>query len=162
MVFHLSVFRCRRIRGLCKLPDGRDCLRSCSHERGHAQFSQSVVSNSWIPWTVAHQTLLCMDLPRQDTGVGSVQYSSVAQSCLALCNPMNLSMPGLPVHHQPPESTQTHVHGVGDAIQPSHPLLSPSPPAPNPSQHQGHFKLVSSSHQVAKVLEFQLQHQLFQ
>ena len=63
----------------------------------------------------------------------SVQFSSVSQSCLTLCNPMNRSTPGLPVHHQLPEFTQTHVHRVGDAIQPSHPLLSPSPPAPNPS-----------------------------
>ena len=75
---------------------------------------------------------------------------------------MNCSTPGFPVHHQLPESTQTHVHWVSDAIQPSHPLSSPSPPAPNPSQHQGLFKWVSSSHQVAKVLEFQLQHQSFQ
>ena len=76
---------------------------------------------------------------------------------------MNRSTPGLPVHHQLPEFTQTHVHRVGDAIQPSHPLLSPSPPAPNPSQHQGLFKWVNySSHEVAKVLEFQLQHQSFQ
>ena len=64
-----------------------------------------------------------------------VQFSSVAQSCLTLCDPMNCSAPGLPVHHQLPEFTQTHVHRVGDAIQPPHPLLSPSPPAPNPSQH---------------------------
>ena len=71
---------------------------------------------------------------------------------------MNLSTPGLPVHHQLPEFTQTHAHQVGDAIQPSHPLSSPSPPAPNPSQHQGVFQWVSSSHEVAKVLEFQLQH----
>ena len=69
-----------------------------------------------------------------------VQFSSVAQSCLTLCDPMNQSTPGLPVHHQLPEFTQTHVHQVGDAIQPSHPLLSPSPPAPNPSQHQGLFQ----------------------
>ena len=62
-------------------------------------------------------------------------FSSVAQSCPTLCDPMNHSMPGLPVHHQLPKSTQTHAHGVGDAIQPSHPLSSPSPPAPNPSQH---------------------------
>ena len=75
---------------------------------------------------------------------------------------MNRSMPGLPVHHQLLESTQTHVHWVGDVIQPSHPLSSPSSPALNPSQHQGLFKWVSSSHQVAKVLEFQLQHQSFQ
>ena len=69
----------------------------------------------------------------------SVQFSSVAQLCPTLCNPMNCSTPGLPVHHQLPESTQTHVHRVGDAIQPSHPLLSPSPLTPNPSQHQGLF-----------------------
>ena len=66
----------------------------------------------------------------------SVHFSSVAQSCPTLCNPMNCSMPGLPVHHQLPEFTQTHVHRVSDVIQPSHPLLSPSPPAPNPFQHQ--------------------------
>ena len=70
----------------------------------------------------------------------SVQFSSVAQSCLTLCDPMNRSMPGLPVHHQLPEFTQTRVHRVSDAIQPSHPLLSPSPPAPNPSQHQSLFQ----------------------
>ena len=75
---------------------------------------------------------------------------------------MNCSMPGLPVHHQLPESTLTHVHWVGNAIQPSHPLSSPSPPAFNLSQHQGLFKWVSSSHQVAKTLEFQLQYQSFQ
>ena len=86
--------------------------------------------------------------------LSSVQFSSVAQLCLTLCDPMNRSMPGLPVHHQLPEFTQTHVHQVGDAIQPSHPLPSPSP-APNPSQHQGPFQWVNSSHEVAKVLEFQ-------
>jgi len=84
----------------------------------------------------------------------SVQFSSVAQSCLTLCDPMNHSTPGLPVHHHPPEFTQTHVHRVGDAILPSHPLLSPSAPAPNPSQHQSLFQWVNSSHEVAKVLEF--------
>ena len=73
------------------------------------------------------------------------QFSSVAQSCLTLCNPVNRSMPGLPVHHQLPESTQTHVHQVGDAIQPSHPLSSPSPPAPNLSQHQGLSQWVSNN-----------------
>ena len=75
---------------------------------------------------------------------------------------MDCSMLGLPVHHQLPKPTQTHVHWVGDAIQPSHPLSAPSPPALNLSQHQGLFQWVSSSHQVAKVLEFQLQHQFFQ
>ena len=92
----------------------------------------------------------------------SVQFISVAQSCLTLCDPMNHSTPGLPVHHQLPKSTQTHVHRVSDAIQPSHPLLSPSPPALNLSQNHDLFQWVSSSHQVANVLEFQLQHQSFQ
>ena len=91
-----------------------------------------------------------------------VQFSSVTQSCPTLCDPMNCSTPSLPVHHQLPESTQTHVHCVSDAIQSSHHLSSPSPPALNLSQHQGLFQWVSSSHQVAKVLEFQLQHQSFQ
>ena len=81
-----------------------------------------------------------------------LQFSLVTQSCLTLCNPMACSTPGLPVHHQLPEFTQTHVHWVSDAIQPSHPLSSPSPPAFSLSQS---FKWVSSSHQVAKVLEFQ-------
>ena len=75
---------------------------------------------------------------------------------------MDCSTPGFPVHQQLPEPTQTHVHCVGDAIQPSHPLASPSPPALNPSQHQALFQWVSSSHQVVKVLEFQLQNQSFQ
>ena len=92
----------------------------------------------------------------------SVQFSSVAQSCLTLCNPMGCSMPSFPVHHQLPEVAQTHVHQVANAIQPSHPLLSPSPPAFSLSQDQGLFKCVISSHQVVKVLEFQLQHQSLQ
>ena len=85
--------------------------------------------------------------------------NSVTQSRLTLCDPMDYSTPGLPIHCQ---FTQTHVHWVGDAIQPSHPLSSPSPPTLNLSQHQGLFKWVSSSHQVAKGLELQLQHQSFQ
>ena len=92
----------------------------------------------------------------------SVQFSSVSQLCLTLCDPMNHSTLGLPVHHQLPGFTQTHAHRVGDAIQPSHPLSSPSPPASNPSQNQGLFQWVNSSLEVAKVLEFQLQHQFFQ
>ena len=79
---------------------------------------------------------------------------SVAQSCPTLCDPMNCSKPGLPIQNQLPEITQTHVHWVGDAIQPSHPLSSPSPPTFNLSQHQGLFKWVNSSHQMAQVLEF--------
>ena len=85
------------------------------------------------------------------------QFSSVTQLCLTLCN---CSMTGLPVHHQLPEFTQPYIHWVGDAIQPSHSLSSPSPPAPNPSQHL--FQWFSSSHRVSKVLEFQLQRQIFQ
>ena len=79
-----------------------------------------------------------------------IQFDSVAQSCLTLCDPINCSTPGLPFHHQLLEFTQTHVHRVGDAIQPSHPLSSPSPPAPNPYQHQGLFQWVNSSHQWPK------------
>ena len=89
-------------------------------------------------------------------GTSSDQFSSVAQLCLSLCNPLDCSTPSLP------EFTQTHVHWVGDAIQPSHPLSSPSPPAFNLSWHQGFFQGVSSSHQVAQALELQLQHQSFQ
>ena len=90
--------------------------------------------------------------PRLESeSLSSVQFS---QSCLTFCDPMDYSTPGLPVHHQLPEFTQPHVHRVRDAIQPSHPLSSPSPPAPNPSQHQGLFQWVNSSHEVAKVLEF--------
>ena len=92
----------------------------------------------------------------------SVQFSSVTQSCLTLCDPMNCSTPGLPVHHQLPEFTQTHSHRVSDAIQLSHPLSSPSAPASTPSQHQSLFQWVNSSHEVAKVLEFQPQHHSLQ
>ena len=90
------------------------------------------------------------------------QFTSVAQSCPTLCDPVDCSMPGLSVHHQLPEFTQTHIHWVGDDIQPSHPLSSPSPPAFNLSHLQALFKWVSSSHQVAKGLEFYHQHQSFQ
>ena len=114
-------------------------------------FTLSPFSNSCFPWKVTYSEVSV-----------SVQFSSAAPSCLTLCDPMNRSMPGLPVHHQLPEFTQTHVHWVDDAIQPFHLLLSHSPPALSLSQHQGFFKWVSSSHQVAKVLEFQLQHQSFQ
>ena len=102
--------------------------------------------------------LLLLDIVRPS--LHSVQFShSVVSDSLG---PHDRSTPGLPVHHQLPEFTQTHAHGVGDAIQPFHPLSSPSPPAPNPSQHQGLFQRVSSLHEVAEVLEFQLQHQSFQ
>ena len=107
-------------------------------------------------------TELCSFLSNINMNQPSVQFSSVAQSCPTLRDPMNRSTPGLPVHHQLPEFTQTHVHRVSDAIEPSHPLSSPSPPAPNPSQHQSLFQWVNSPHEVAKVLEFQLYHHSFQ
>ena len=124
-----------------------------------------------ILWTEKHGGLQSMGRKESDTTEVTshahsilvfVQFSSVTQSCPALCDPMDCSTLGLPVHHQLPEFTQTHVHWVGDAIQSSNPLSSPSPPAFNFSQHQGLFQWVSSSHQVAKVLEIQLQHQSFQ
>ena len=96
----------------------------------------------FIPWS---DRTRCHDIQ-----FSSVQFSSVAQSCPTPCNPMNRSMPGLPVHHQLPELTQTHVHRVRDAIQPSHPLSSPSPPVPNPSQHHSLFQWVNSSHEWPK------------
>ena len=97
----------------------------------------------WLDWLTMWETGLLFSLN---------WLSSVAQLCPTLCNPMDCSMPGLPVHHHLLEFTQTHVHWVGDSIQPPHPLLSPSPPALNLSQHQGLFQWVNSSHQVAKLL----------
>ena len=125
------------------------CLQ---HKQNTVQFSSSYI---WFIFMIdIHQTTLqsCFKI--------LVQVSSVAQSYL--CDLMNLSTPGLPVHYQLPESTQTHVHWDGNAIQPSHLLSSPLPPAFNLSQHQGLYKWVCSSHEMAKVLEFQLQHQFFQ
>ena len=114
----------------------------------------------WGNSCLSFKTLFCETF--SDATPILVQFSSVAQLCPTLCNPMDCSTPGFPVHHQLPELAQTHVYRVGDAIQRSHPLLSPSPPAFNLSQDQGLFQWASSSHQVAKVLEFQLQLQSFQ
>ena len=108
-------------------------------------------SSLWWHVSVLHVFLLPSDI-----SLYGYQIRSVAQSCPTLCDPMNRSTPGLRVHHQLLEFTQTNVHQVGDAIQPSHPLVSPSPLAPNPSQHQSLFQWVNSSHEVAKELEFQL------
>ena len=118
-------------------------------------------------WTSAsYQFMYCWNLTWRILSITllacSDQIRSVTQSCPTLYDPMNHSTPGLPVHHQTLEFAQTHVHWVSDAIQSSHPLSSPSPPTFNLSQHQDLFKWVSSSHQMAKVLEFQLQHQSFQ
>ena len=136
-------------------------------------FSASRTEREWISLIIGHW--VCCNLLQQPQGTNTinfslkgfvVQFSSVHFSLSVMsnscCDPMNRSTPGLPVHHQFAEFTQTPVHQVGDAIQPSHPLSSPFPPTPKPSQHQGLFQWVNSSHEVAKVLEFQLQHQSFQ
>ena len=116
-----------------------------------------------LQWTVPPSDLSAYSSITQQSPSSAI-FSSVQFNCSLLSYSATpwTSMPDLPVHHQLPELTQTHVHWVGDAIQPSHPLWSPSPLAFNLSQNQGLFKWVSSSHQVAKVLEFQLQHQSFQ
>ena len=120
----------------------------------HEDLAQPKIKKIKVHWERDNLSHIRLAKIKKDIGYGeagplmyySVQFSSVAQSCLTLCDPMNRSTPGLPVHHQLPEFTQTHVHRVGDAIQPSHPLLSPSPPAPNPFQHQGLLQWVNSSH----------------
>ena len=118
---------------------------------------QSVLKSDWL---YSMQSKIEKSIQSEKTRLGADRGSAsvqlVTQSCPTLCDPMNHSMPSLPVHHQLPEFTQTHVHWVDDAIQPSHPLSSSSPPAFNLPQHQGLFQWVSSSYQVAKVLEFQL------
>ena len=109
--------------------------------------------------------IICVDtVSTIEYGVSSIQFISVQllSRIKTFCDPIDCSTPDFLVHHQIPELTQTHVHWVSDAIQPSHPLSSPSPPTFNLSQHQGLFQWVSSSHQMARVLEFQLQHQCFQ
>jgi len=118
--------------------------RGCSWRRDQTQVS-CIADRFFTNWATKEASLT----------FSSVQFSSVTQSRLTLCNPMNHSTPGLSVH-QLPEFTQTHVHRLSDAIQPSCPLLSPLPPFPNPSQHQSLFQWVNSSHEVIKVLEFQL------
>ena len=117
--------------------------------------------NFWKWYVGGNSTSLCVWYPPPPHNtliifIVSDQIRSVARSCPTVCDRINRSTPGLPVHHQLPEFTQTHVHRVSDAIQPSHPLSSPSPPAANPSQHQSLFQWVNSLHEVAKVLEFQL------
>ena len=104
-------------------------------------WKQNIILHSYIYMVKQQQPSFLPHFKlRHLTPAQDCQFSSVAQSCLTLCDPMNCGIPGLPVHHQLPEFTQTHVHQVDDAIQPSHPLSSPSPPAPNPSQHQSLFQ----------------------
>ena len=129
----------------------------------------SLVSQSqkWVKQQHAHTISFLEKKNEKGTKILSDEcitpsVGSVTRLCPTLFDPLNCSTPGLPVHYQLPEFTQTHVHWVSDAIQPSHPLPSPSPPVLNLSQHQGLFQWVSSLHQVAKLLKFQFQHQSFQ
>ena len=138
--------------------------RECTGNSKHLLPTTQETALTWTSPDGQYQNQIDYSLcsQRWRWSISSFQLSSVAQWCLTLCDSMDGSTPGLPVHHQLPESTQTHVHWVGDAIQPSHPLSSPSPPTFTLSQCQCLFQWVSSSYQVAKVLEFQLQHQSFQ
>ena len=135
-----------RLRDLCKLLDGRDWQweKLGPALMGRALLSKALIQLSDDGWSCTPSLVVVwpkvVTQPWGIQALSSVQFSSVTQSCLTLCDPMNRSMPGLPVYHQLPEFTQTHVHRVSDAIQPSHPLSSPSPPAPNPSQHQSLFQ----------------------
>ena len=147
---------CRPSQETRSAPMNRSVLRNASFLLPPAAWATCQV-RGWALVKLRQASPLSMSPPPPiySKTIPSVQFSSVAQLCPALCDPMNSSTPGLPVHHQHPEFTQTHVHWVGDAIQPSHPLSSSSPHAPNPSQHQGLFQWVNSSHELGKVLEFQ-------
>ena len=132
------------------------------HSAWHVTNIQKIIIKLWSEvLSAVHIICSSIWLKSCKEAVFFTTFISVAQSCSALCSPMDCSTPGLPVHHQLPELAQTHVHQVSDAIQPSYPLSSPSV-AFTLSQHQGLFQWVSSSHQVDKVLELQLQHQSFQ
>ena len=142
--------------------------RDTWHAAVHGAAKSQTRLSDWTDWNYAWLFWDPMDHSPPGSSVHGilqarilVRFTSVTQSCLTLSDSMDYSTPGFPVHHQLLELAQTHVHWVSDAIQSSHPLLSPSPPAFNLSQHQGLFKWLSSLHQVAKVLEFQLQHQSF-
>ena len=174
---HLTVLCCAKSLQSCPtLCNPKDC----SLQSVHRIFQERILEWVAIPCSKGSNPCpLCLphwqagSLPIGPSGKPATSYymaiikwffciriSSVTQSCPTPCDSMDCSMPGFPVSL--PEFTQTHIHRVSDAIQPSHPLSSPSPPTFNLSQHQGLFQWVSSSHQVAKVLEFQLQHQSFQ
>ena len=138
----------------CRVPCPSQSARVDSNSHSLSQCCYLTISSSAICFSSCPQCFAASGSFPMSWLFASV--SSVAQLCSTLCDPMNCSMLGLPVHHQLPEFTQTHVHRVDDTIQPSPPLSSPSPPAPNPFQHQSLFQWINSLHEVAKVLEFQL------
>ena len=149
---------------MCKIvvlqQNGKNCVKAVYCHPACLTYMQSASCKmpSWKKLELGSRLLGEISI----TSVRHIQLSLVAQSCPTLCDPMNHSTPGLPVHHQLPVFNQTHVYRVGIAIQSSHPLLPSSPPALNLFKHQDLFQWVNSSHEVGKVLEFQLQHQSFQ
>ena len=160
----LSLFSCSACLTLCDPLDGSTPGSPVLHHllelpQTHVHWAGDIVS--WKKKKIQKAPVWFLFTWKLSLVCSSKFSYSVAQSCPTL-QPHDCNMPGFPVHHQLQEFTQTHAHWVGDAIQPSHPLSSPAPPAFILSQHQGLFQWVSSPHQVAKVLEFQLQHQSFQ
>ena len=161
MIWKCIGFRPKTQKKMC--PSLRNSLCTFPSLPPNASISSKTLFMHFCEMSPLGSWLLKFEITEENEKLkGHHQFSSVAQSCLTLRNPMNRSTPGLPVHHHLPEFTQTHVHQVCDAIQPSHPRSSPSPPALNPSQHQSLFQWVNSSHQVEKVVEFQLGHHSFQ
>ena len=155
---NILAFKCECVQSCLILCDPLDCNPpgSSVHEIFQSRIWEWVVISGDLPNPGIKAASAAL-AGRFFTTELLVQISSVTQSCPTLCNPMDCSTPGFTVHHQLPELAQIHVHQVGDAIQPSHPLSCPSPPAFNLSQHQGLFQGVSSLHQVAEGLELQLQ-----
>ena len=164
--FHLSLRQSQRLVGVIVLisqmrKPSSENTRNTSSQEVYVLQNQCLNTGVFDTFELKEPFNSFQFLPSLHPQALAFQFSSIAQSCPILCNPMECSMPGFPVLHQLMELAQTHIHQVSDTIQSPHPLSSPSP-AFNLSQHQGLFQWVSSLHQVAKVLEFQLQHQSFQ
>ena len=160
MVKYLPIVDCKDI--LC-LQNRTKRKRAIANHHLSAYYGLNIIKLWYIYYfPTSLLSIICWTEAQRSKKLAQVTYSAIMEQCPTLCDPMNCSTPGLPVHHQLPEFIQTYIHRVSDAIQPSHPLLSPFLPATNPSQHQSLFQWVNSSHQVAEVLEFQLQHHSFQ